>query len=1076
MSFVHLHVHTEYSMLDGLIRIPRLVEAAKAMGMPAVAVTDHGNLHGTLDLYREARKAGIRPILGCEFYMHPEGPAEKGEKKLRHLVLLAADAAGWANLARLSTLSWGKEGVTGGKPALTLDAVEAHAEGLVCLSGCLAGEIPQGLLRDRREKAFALARRLKGAFRGRFFLEVMSNGLEAQERVNRELAGLGEALSIPLVATNDVHYLEADGWRAHDALLCVNTGKKLDDKDRFRFDAQGLHLRSPGEMRGLFAESPEALENTLRIAGMCDVSLPLGEPRLPDFPLDGETADGALARMAREGLEAILARGGADPAAYRARLELELEVIRRMGFAGYFLIVTDFIRHARGRGIPVGPGRGSAAGSLTAYALGITQIDPIRHGLLFERFLNPGRKSLPDIDTDFCMEGRDEVIRYVVEKYGRNRVAGIAAFNRIMARAAIKDAARVTGMPFAEANRLTALVPASPGMTLAEAASLSSDLDAALQARKQVADLARAFEGICRGLSAHAAGVVVSDRPLDGFVPLCQTPTGDRVTQFDMQGVEAFGLVKFDFLGLTTLTVIRDALRHIGRTRGVPPDLETIPEDDAETFAMLARGDSDGVFQLESRGMKEILVSMRPDRIEDLIALVALYRPGPIGAGMVERYIRRKRGEEPVEYPHPALEPVLRETYGIILYQEQVMRIAVELAGYAPGEAEDLRKAMGKKVAQIMAAHRERFLEGAGRNGTDPETAERLWREMETFAGYGFNKSHAAAYGILAYRTAWLKRHYPAEYMAALLTAWCGKPDELAKYLACCRRMGIPLHPPDINRSEAGFVPEGGGILFGLGGIRGLGRDAVDAILEARRHGPFAGLLDLCVRLVRRPQKMLELLVAAGAFDSIHPNRRALWDYLDYCLLRAARPVQAIRGGQFVLSGVVTHVRDLRYPDVEDWDPAARLRLEREALNVYLTGHPLEGVRDADAPLEDMRVIACIPVTIREIFTKKGERMARVDMEHLVEPFEAVFFPEAWRIFETMVASGRPLRVQGYIEKGGAEGLRRRLIVRNCISVGGEWAPPKRVTPKPEKRTRERPQAPAEETASLWEQEPEARA
>ncbi len=807
VDFVHLHLHTQYSLLDGTIRLADLFKKARDYKMPAVAITDHGNMYGAVDFYQQAYKAGIKPIIGCELYVAPrsrfdktsEGPGETA----RHLIVLAKNLQGYRNLIKLTSMGF-LEGFYY-RPRVDKEILAKHSEGLIATSACLHGEIADWILKGDLEKAKAAASQYRDIFgEGNYYLEMMENGIPEQSLVNEKLMEISRELSIPLVATNDCHYLDRTDSEAHEVLLCIQTGKTMDDPGRMQFATDAFYLKSPDEMKQLFAYCPEAIENTVVIAEKCNLKLDFSQVFLPHFEIgQGRSLDEHLQEMAKAGLEQLMPKilQAQDPSLrqkYEKRLERELDIIKSMGFAGYFLIVSDFINYAKSRNIPVGPGRGSAAGSLAAYAMGITEIDPIRYGLFFERFLNPDRKSMPDIDTDFCMEGRDEVIRYVSEKYGNDRVAQIITFGKMQAKAVIRDVGRALNMAYGEVDRIAKLVPNVLNITLEDAIKQEPRLQEEQKKNdkiRRLLALSRSLEGLNRHSSTHAAGVVISDKPLVERVPLCKSPNDDIVTQFSMNDLSAAGLTKFDFLGLKTLTVIRDALKFIEEGRGVKINISDIVLDDRKTFQLLSKGDTDGVFQLESRGMKEILVGMKPDCFEDIIALIALYRPGPLKSGMVQEFISRKQGKTKSTYEVPALEPILKETYGVILYQEQVMQIASALASYTMGEADTFRKAMSKKNSSEMEKEKPKFMVGALKNKIPEAKAKKIFDQMETFAGYGFNKSHSAAYAMISYQTGYLKTHYPVEFMAALLTSEKGNRDKVIKHISVCKEMGINVLP-----------------------------------------------------------------------------------------------------------------------------------------------------------------------------------------------------------------------------------------------------------------------------------------
>ncbi|MFH1139526.1 MAG: DNA polymerase III subunit alpha [Pseudomonadota bacterium] len=1071
--FVHLHVHTVYSLLDGAIRLKDLIYRAKEYGMPAVTVTDHGNMFGTLKFYKEARKAGIKPIIGCETYVASRGRRRRDPKDpMYHLVLLAMNFKGYQNLSALISLA-NLEGFYY-KPRVDLEILEKYNEGLIALSACLQGQVPRMILSGQQDEAVKAAREYARIFDGRFYFEIQKNYLPEQDVVNQGLIQLSRELSIPLVATNDCHYLKKTDAETHDVLLCIQTGKTVDDANRLRFTTQEYFFKSPEEMHVLFADVPEALENTVKIAAQCDVELPMGDYHFPQFPLEhGEDLDSRLSREAREGLEKrlehIRRNKGLTPemeTTYRERLEYELEVIIKMGFPGYFLIVSDFIGYARKNRIPVGPGRGSAAGSLAAFATGITDIDPIPYNLLFERFLNVERISMPDIDVDFCTDGREEVIRYVTERYGgQERVAQIITFGQMQARAVIRDVGRALGVPYGEVDRIAKLVPNRLKITLAEALEEEPRLKDAAREDPRLARLleaAQALEAMPRHASTHAAGVVIGDRPLVDYLPLyCVSSGGDGdsdrvvVTQFDMKGVEEIGLIKFDFLGLKTLTLIKhilELLERSGQARDL--DMTALDMNDQPSFDLLGRGDTTGVFQLESSGMREILVKLRPSRFEDIIALVALYRPGPLKSGMVDQFIQGKHGQIEVAYEPPQLEPILKETYGVILYQEQVMQISSILANYSLGEADLLRRAMGKKIAEVMAEQKDRFMRGARENKIDEKKAARIFELMANFAEYGFNKSHSAAYALIAYQTAYLKAHYPVEFMAALLTSEVNNQDKIVRLISECRESNLTVLPPDINESDIHFNVVDGQIRFGLAAIKSVGQSAIESILEARREKPFSDLFDFCerVNLGKVNRRVIEALVKCGAFDSTGAGRSRMAAALDEALERGARSQRQKEQGQTSLFEALVETQEdipVKWPDVPEWRESLRLAYEKEALGFYITGHPLSKyekelaqLANADAErIKEMPDKASVrlggvvaKVTLKT--TKKGDRMAFVTLEDMAGLVEILVFPELYKACQDHLEPDTPLLVSGELsaeERGGM--VANKIIAKEILPL-----------------------------------------
>ncbi len=962
--FVHLHCHTDYSLLDGACEISRLMKLVQRLQQPAVAITDHGNLFGAAEFFFAAQQHGVHPVIGCEVYVTRQDCRIKDEtnKGYNHLTLLAETQEGYRNLVKLATTA-SLEGFYY-KPRIDKTLLAQHSKGLIALSGCLKGEISETLEADRYEEARRLAHEYVDIFgRHNFFLEIQHHSLDKDRKVMPLTCRLSMETGIPLVATNDAHYLEKSDHRAQDILTCINSGAKVSDAKRLSFETQEFYLKSRDEMLAIFHEVEDALDRTWEIAERCRVRLEKIKDSFPRFDVPAEhTTDTYFEYVTRQGWERRRARLERLAAAgrlrhpipeYEDRLEREIRLIQQMKFSGYFLIVWDFIRYAKSKGIPVGPGRGSAAGSLVGYCLGITDIDPLEYGLLFERFLNPERISMPDIDIDFCTNRRGEVIQYVTEKYGRDHVAQIITFGSLAAKAAIKDVGRVLELSFAETDRISKLVPADPKMTLEKA--LAEEPDLAQMAEqdpkvRDVIDVAKRIEGMARNVGVHAAGVVISPVPLVELVPLHRTAKNEIVTQFDMERLEKLGLLKMDFLGLTTLTIIHDTLELIRRNRGEDLRVEELPLEDKETFERIfARGLTDGVFQFESPGMKDMLRRARPERIEDLIALNALYRPGPMQ--FIDDYIDRKHGKKPVTYDIPQLEPILKETFGLPIYQEQVMQIAQAVAGYTLGEADILRRAMGKKKTEEMDKQRARFLAGARERGISERKAEALFETLEPFAKYGFNKSHSAAYSYLAYITGYLKAHYSVEFMAALLTSETGNTDKVVKYINECRELGIEVLPPDVNQSDYHFTPVGRDKMrFGLGAVRNVGQSAVEAIVAARRQGgPFVSLDDFCERvdLGAVNRRVIESLIRAGAMDSLPGTRAQLMAVLDDCIESGQRAQKDRLSGQAGLFGgfdtAAVGVAPARaLPGVDDWSPQEKLRGEKETIGFYVSGHPLD--------------------------------------------------------------------------------------------------------------------------------------
>lgn len=1056
-GFVHLHVHTEYSLVDSVVRIPELIDATAAAGMPAVAITDQGNLFGLIKFYRAALAAGVQPIVGAEVWY--AGGSDAGDEPGR-LLLLCRNNAGYRQLSRLLTRTW-LEGQHGGLPIVRAGWLdEQTADGLIALSGGREGVLGRSLLTGDLARARDIADAFRRWFAGDFYVEIQRTGRQLEDEYLKAAVAFAAECDLPIVATNDVRFLAAGDFEVHEARVCIQTGRVLADPGRPRLYSEQQYLRSPTEMVALFTDLPEALENSVEIARRCHLTLSLGETHLPDYEVpEGMTPDGYLQAVAEEGLAERLGTPASDSAdAYCTRLATELEVICRMGFAGYFLIVADFIRWARGNGVPVGPGRGSGAGSLVAWTLGITDLDPIRHELLFERFLNPERVSMPDFDIDFCMEGRDRVIDYVSSRYGVDRVSQIITYGTMAARAVVRDVTRVLGQPYGLGDRIAKLVPNDPGveMTLDIALSQEAELRELYNRDEEVrniVDLGRRLEGLVRNAGRHAGGIVIAPREITEFTPLFKVE-GEKfaVTQFDKDDVEAAGLVKFDFLGLRTLTIIDRAVQTINAANaasGKPPiEVPSLRMDDAKTFNMLRACQTTAVFQLESRGMRDLVRRLQPDTFDDLVALVALYRPGPLQSGMVDDFINRKHAgaDQPVDYLHPDLEPVLRNTYGVILYQEQVMQIAQRLAGYSLGEADILRRAMGKKKAEEMARQRSVFTDRAAERGTDRAQATHIFDLMEKFAGYGFNKSHSAAYAVLTYQTAWLKVNFPAAFMAAVMTTEMDNTDALIVQRRECIALGLTVLPPDVNESVHAFQVEGdGAIRYGLGAVKGVGRGAAEHIVAAREEGgPFLGLQDFCLRAggQKLGRRSVEALVKAGALDRFGLNRPSLLAALPTAMDGAEQAAAAASVGQDDLFGAPVAMQPSNpgaIVELADWGWGRKLKGERESLGLYLSGHPFDQYRGdqpfiasasiesimADRPANpvDFRgggrevVIAGLVASIR----KRGPRTS-IELDDGSGMLEVNFFQETYDRFRhlltqhAIVAVSGTLRFEEYLD------------------------------------------------------------
>ncbi len=1039
--FVHLRVHSEYSLVDGIIRLHDLVEVARAQGMPAVALTDLANLFGAVKFYRQAVAAGIKPLIGADLWL--ENPVDV-HKPFR-FTLLCQDRVGYQALCRLLTRAY-REGQYAGRPCIARAWLERPLVGLIALSGAHEGDVGQALLAGQMAQAEALARDWQTIFPQRYYLELQRTGHPYQEDYNHAACALAARLGLPVVATNPAMFLARNDYQAHEVRVCIQEGRTLTDPRRPRRYTPQQYFRSAAEMCELFADIPEAIANTLAIAQRCNFRLEFGRCYLPAFPVpEGLTVDEALRRETQAGWHKRLKRLSETEREtkrhlYEQRLEHELGVISSMGFAGYFLIVADFIRWARNNGVPVGPGRGSGAGSLVAWCLGITALDPIKYDLLFERFLNPERVSLPDFDIDFCIEGRDRVIGYVAERYGHDRVSQIITHGTMAAKAVVRDVGRVLGHPYGYVDKLAKLIPHEPDMTLDKALEQEPLLKERYEQEEDVRaliDTARALEGLARNASKHAAGVVIAPSVLTDHMPLyCEQGSPQTVTQFDMQDLEALGLVKFDFLGLRNLTIIDRAVRTVNAKRAArrepPIAIDEIPLDDPRTFTLLRSGRTTGLFQLESRGMRDLIARLQPDTFEEIVALVALFRPGPLQSGMVDDFIARKHRRVPIKYPHPSLEPILKPTYGVILYQEQAMQIAQVLSGYSLGKADLLRRAMGKKKPEEMAAQREGFIQGAVERGVNPRVAEDIFNLIEKFAGYGFNRSHSVAYALIAYQTAWLKANFPAAFMAAVLSSDMDKTDKVVTHLAECRDMGLTILPPDINRCEYAFVPlDDQTILYGLGAIKGVGVSAIESILQARAAGgAFRDLFDLCRRIDTRRvnRRVLESLIKAGALDGLGTHRAALLASLPAAMVAAEQCQRDSACGQVDLFGLAP-VEEARYVYAEtaEWSEDERLAGEKETLGLYLTGHPIERYAEelkritrctlAELkPTEDRTVvIAGLVVALRIMQTRRGDRMAFVTLDDRTGRLELTVFPELYAQSRELLTKDALLVVEGQV-------------------------------------------------------------
>ena len=1034
--FVHLHSHTEYSLFDGISRIGELVSHVKEMGQTALAITDHGVMYGAVYLYKECIKQGIKPIIGCEIYVTRGSRFDKsgnGKEKLAHLILLAENNEGYQNLIKICSKAW-TEGYYH-RPRADHELLEKHHEGLIVTSACVGGEVPQAILNGDMDEARKVIEFYINTFgKDNYFLEIQNHGLPEEAAVRPVLASLAKEYGLGLVATNDFHYTKKEDARSQEIKLCISTGKTLDDPYHFHFANDEFYCKSGDEMRAILGNFPGAIENTRVIADRCNVELTFGEHKLPSFDVpEGETAASYLRKLCEK---ALPERYAVVTDKERSRMDYELGVIDKMGFSDYFLIVMDFIHYAKSHGIPIGPGRGSAAGSIVSYLLHITEVDPLRFDLLFERFLNPARISMPDIDTDLCYRRRGEVIEYLARKYGSDQVAQIITFGTLAARAVIRDVGRVTNMPLREVDRIAKMVPVGPGVTLKKTMEGSREFRDLYDSDTTVhclIDHCLDLEGISRNSGTHAAGVVICSKPVEEYVPIQLTQDGFIQTQYEKDQVEQLGLLKMDLLGLRNLTVIHDALEMIRENRGIDLDINKIPSEDEETCKMLCDGDTIGVFQSESSGFTSLLMQLHPERFEDLIPMVALYRPGPLGSGMAEDFIKRKHGKIPVEYPHPSLEPILKETYGVILYQEQVMQIASVMGGFSLGQADMLRRAMGHKEPEILQQNRETFVDGAVANGVDDRTANYVFDLMVHFAGYGFNKSHSVCYGWIAWQTAYLKAHYRPEFMAAMMTCYNGDRDKVSRYISDTRRAGVVIAAPDVNLSEAYFSVKGDKILFGLDGIQNVGEGAVRSIIEARKQGGlFKSLSDFVERADNRGlnSRACESLIRCGALDSLGANRSQLLAALPEALGDAQSIRNERASGQLNLFGGEETPETIVYPDLPDMDPKEKIEWERKLLGFYVSGHPLDSYKEqlkactplyhltAEGNQYDGRMVT-IGGTISRIkgtMTKKGQPMGYVTIEDYDGEVETVVFPSVWETVRPILAEDAAVAIRGRVQ------------------------------------------------------------
>lgn len=1070
MAFAHLHVHTEYSLLDGSNKIKEYVEKIKALGMTAGAITDHGVMYGVIDFYKAAREAGINPVLGCEVYVAPGSRLDRemvhGEDRYYHLVLLAENNTGYSNLMKIVS-----KGFVEGyyyKPRVDMEVLEKYHEGIIALSACLAGEVQRNLVRGMYEEAKEVAYRYERCFgKGNFFLELQDHGIPEQKLVNQQLLRMSQETGIELVATNDVHYTNAEDAEPHDILLCLQTGKKLADEDRMRYEGGQYYVKSEEEMKSLFPYALQALENTQKIADRCHVEIEFGHTKVPHFEVpEGYDSWTYLNKLCHEGLDK---RYGADAPKYLQKLDDELAVIKNMGYVDYFLIVWDFIHYAREHDIMVGPGRGSAAGSLVSYTTGITDIDPVRYNLIFERFLNPERVSMPDIDVDFCFERRQEVIDYVVEKYGKDCVTQIVTFGTLAARGVIRDVGRVMDLPYNFVDTIAKAIPNELGITIDKALMMNPELRGMYESDesvKKLIDMSRRLEGLPRHTSMHAAGVVISQKPMDEYVPLSRASDGTITTQFTMTTIEELGLLKMDFLGLRTLTVIQNAVRLAEKSSGKKIDINAIDYNDKKVLDSLGTGKTDGVFQLESAGMKNFMKELKPQSLEDVIAGISLYRPGPMD--FIPAYIKGKDHPESITYDCPELEPILAPTYGCIVYQEQVMQIVRDLAGYTWGRSDLVRRAMSKKKGKVMEQERKNFVYGNPEEnvpgciarGIDEEVANKIYDNMIDFAKYAFNKSHAAAYAVVAYQTAYLKYYYPVEFMAALMTSVLDNTSKVSEYIYTCRQMGIAILPPDINEGEGGFSVSGQAIRYGLSAIKSIGRPVIDAIVEERKiRGPFTTLKDFITRLSGREvnKRTIENFIKAGALDGLEGNRRQKMMIYGSLLDALNQEKKTTMAGQMTLFDIAPEEDKAEYeiklPNVEEYDKEVLLGFEKEVLGIYISGHPLEEYMErlkkntnavtTDFVLDEetgtLKVSDGAKVRIGGMitdkvikYTKSNKAMAFITLEDLVGTVEIIIFPKDYERYAKYLENDAKVFVEGRVT--AEEDRNGKLICEKIIS------------------------------------------
>lgn len=1064
-EFVHLHLHTEYSLLDGMCKIDEVTKLAHQYNMPAVAITDHGNMHGVIKFYKSAIQNGVKPIIGCELYVAPESRFEKKTHGIKdasfHLTCLVKDSTGYKNLTKLSSLSY-LEGYYY-KPRIDKEILSKYSDGLIILSGCLKSEISHYILKGEIEKAIEIIGEYQDIVgKDNFYLELMDTGMEEQKKVNRVLIELSKKTSAGLVATNDCHYLRKEDAFSHEILLCIQTGTNIEDPKRMRLSTDQFYFKRPEEMISSFSEVPQAIKNTIEISEKCNLQLEFGNYHIPKYPVpEGKNEDEYLEELVCEGLRERFGIEVKPPLDEKTdnrvikRVVYELGIIKKMNFSNYFLIIQDFVKEAKRRGIRVGPGRGSAAGSLVAYLLGITDINPLSYGLIFERFLNPARVNMPDIDIDFCDRRREEVIEYLKEKYGHTNVAQIATFGTMAARAVVRDVGRALKMSYKEVDKIAKLISHDAGVNLEDEIRKNPEINNLIKSDERVKrlfDISLQLVGLARHASIHAAGIVITEKPIPEYAPLFKGPKGEIATQFEMESIEDIGLLKIDILGLRTLSVIEDTLNLIKERRGI--EIKEFPLDDEATYRLLSKGETIGVFQLESKGMQELCQKIQPKEFEDLIAILALYRPGPMKSGMVSDFIERRKDPSKIKYDHPLLEPILKSTYGVILYQEQVMQIANKIAGFSMEDADMLRKSMGKKIPEVMEQMESKFIEGAKKNGIPQKIAEKIFNQISKFAEYGFNKSHSTGYAYISYQTAYLKANFPLEFMTSLLNSEIGNPDKIAEYIKECERMNIWVLPPDILQSDEKFKIIGNDILFGLSAIKNVGSSAIKSIIEEREKAPFSSLFDFCERVNLRAvnRKVIESLIKSGAFDCFGIPRSQLYAMMDEAIEHGAKMKKMDQAGQLSIfpstaKRIIPKVNRKAIKNLPEWSDMKLLSYEKEMLGVYFSSHPLEKYVDiiklyssiTTSSIQNMKEgekgwIGGLLVDIKRTTTRKGERMAILTLEDLDGRVEVVFYPKVFERVSGLIRANSVVFIKGKIESKEEE---FRIIAEDVTSLEG---------------------------------------